>query len=303
MYDSEGYVGTVKDAPPYNTTQLQTIAYDDDTQTPAFTRTYTDRRGNEWVYTFDTSDNNLIEFEDALNHVDSWTYDADQNKLTYTNNLNKTWEYEWDSTANLLSVTNPLGQKTEWTFNSLNQVTSITPALNSSGDVNTNKTVEYFYDDSLNPTKVTEIQEPSTPSGGDPISTYLSYYGHTGNYPEWKGLLEQVIDPNGVTTIFGYDDYGQLAEEDEGFGSPGPGGDGYTQNDYGSNAGGVTVYASSGFGSGSMSYNLNGWPGSSGCVDSQIASTDPNEPILWPDFPTTCTNPSEPAFGRRRLDV
>jgi len=286
VYDLNGLVASVKDPAPF-TSQVQSFAYEPDAQQPAFNRTYADRRGGQTTYKFYTNDNNLIELKDPLNHTNSWAYNATHDKTSYTNALGKTWYYTWDSKANRLTETNPIGQMTAWTFNSLNQLTSITPPLNNMGGTDPDKKVEFFYTDTINPTKLTAIHEPSTPPGGPPAITTMTHYGAVGDHPEWKGLRKELVDPNGVSTRFTYDAYGQPDTMEEG---PITSSGGPVAENYDYNAACWATGGGGGFGGGAVAYNANALViNQSECF---FLSGPPAVP-LWPAFPATCTNPDD----------
>ena len=283
-HSTSGLVDTVKDPSPFQT-QTQTFSYDSDTQQPTFDRVYTDRRGAQWTYKFHTSDNVLIELKDPLLHVTFWQYDSYRNKTSFTNGVLKTWTFTWDAKANLLTITNHLGQKWTWTWNSLNQVTSITPPLNNSGGANNDKKVEFFYDDTTNATAVTRIHEPTTPAGGSPIVTTLTYFGTGDSTPAGsaKGLLKQVVDPNSVKTQYTYDTYGMPDTMKEG--------DNSVDESYDYCNGGTMTGTISDFGGCNLYFNSNGWATSlAQCITRP--ETGPPAEALWTGFPATCSNPT-----------
>jgi RHS repeat-associated protein len=63
---------------------------------------------------------------------------------------------------------------------------------------------------------LTKVIEPANTPGGNPVETEMfHYHSACGDNANWTGLPREVIDPNGVSTSFQYDNYGQPATEIE----------------------------------------------------------------------------------------
>ncbi len=181
--------------------------------------TYTDRRGEDWVFTFNKFNTNLIEVEDPLLHTQSLAYDDPRPQLVhertaYTNALGKTWGAGYDPDGNVESATDPLGNAWAYTYDGLNNLLTITPPGETPGSSNPAKQVSYDYNDEDHPTSPTQVNLPDDGQGNPPASIQLAYYGP--DEPTLVGLLETVTDPNGVGTLYEYDSYGQQWRTTEG---------------------------------------------------------------------------------------
>lgn len=183
---------------------------------------YTDRKNKVWTYNY-SADDNLVSMTNPLSKTWSAAYTATEPQLLHhatsvTNPLNKTWAMVWDEMGNLETSTDPLGHTTTRTYDGLNNLTSVTPPLNDEGDPNPAKTVIIEYEDEFNPTLPTKIIEPSADGYEDPAETIISYHHSDGplmSDPAENGKVERVTDPNGVQTVFEYDDWGQPSQETE----------------------------------------------------------------------------------------
>lgn len=186
------------------------------------TGTYTDVRGNDWIFVTDSAGvppDNLMSVTNPLSETTSYTYstlfDSVKHKVaTITNPLNKTWSYTYDESGNLLTATNPLSNKTTYTYDELNNLRTVTPPADTANTSNTDKTVTYKYCDELHPTSPTEVVLPADGQGNAAVSIVLEYYD--SGVPEAYGELKSITDANGVQTLYEYEAHGHLWRVSEG---------------------------------------------------------------------------------------
>ncbi|GMU38382.1 MAG: hypothetical protein AMXMBFR22_25730 [Phycisphaerae bacterium] len=288
-HSASGAVDTVTDPDTLSTPYVQSFAYTCPTD-PRRT-TYTDRRGNDWLYDWSTT-GTLSKFTNPLSDEQEFTFDMARNLTVYKDGLDNTWTFTYDSKGNLLKTFTPLmpnsGQnptpKTERTYDSLNNLTSITD-----GEGNT---VTLDYDMSGYPTLPTTINIPADGQGNGAAEITMTYFTSSNA----KGQLESVTDTNGVRTEFEYDDWGQLSVYGEG--EP-PGAGPYDQVLYVDptiNSGGQLIGTQDQSGSGaSYCVDLSGYPTCALCTFTIDPGTDEDQTA--PDFPLPpCeVNPPTPA--------
>jgi RHS repeat-associated protein len=128
------------------------------------------------TYSYDST-GGIASETDPDGNTTSFTYDADGNVTSETDPLGHTTTTTYNSLDEPLTVTDPAGIETEYTYDSNGNLTS--------------KTVDGH--DGLTTTSTYTVCESSCPSGFDP------------------GDLESVTDPDGNTTSYTYDTYGDLA--------------------------------------------------------------------------------------------
>ncbi len=262
--------------------------------------TFTDRRGQDWVYRSIREDMTVYPINGPLAWIDnpllqrdSLQWDASRNMTQYTDALGHQWSYTYDARGNLLTAASPLPDEVEtWTYNSVNAATSYKDQYQF--------TTEYRYDLPGYPTLLTEIIEPPDGQGSGSAHTYFDYYvgpplyGTCAPEEECKhGKLKEVIDPNGVVTALDYDEAGQLEYYREGQVAGQYIFQTYTHYDSGSrltsSISGEPTRSASG---GTLSYNANNHPISSRCAYARVTGpTPPGIPqprggVVFPDLPT-----------------
>jgi YD repeat-containing protein len=133
----------------------------------------------------------------------TWSEDPDGNVTTAT----------FDGDGNMLSQTDPEGNTTTWTYNSYNEVTSETPpaTYGSYGTV----TTSYSYDQSAYSSggagNLTSVSTPIVLPSGTDEGTQVTHYVHgDSSHP---GDVTSVVDPDGNTTTYTYDSYGDKTSE------------------------------------------------------------------------------------------
>jgi RHS repeat-associated protein len=154
--------------------------------------------------------NRPYQWDDALDHRSSVTYDANNNITSRTNALNKTRQYTYDKLDRLLTEQNELLDQTNYEYWATGQLKSVTTQLghrtsyeldddgrvaamveargNASGANPADYTWAYQYDEAGNRTRVT-----------DPLGNYSQYaYDAVNN-------LTQVADQRGNATDYSYD--------------------------------------------------------------------------------------------------
>jgi len=222
-YDAEGRLKQVTD--PYQadgtpglTQLMRWESYDPEPYGDGFTLMfYTDRRGNDWEYDYQSAVSPQAQFPDgdlagafppSFGEGLLYEYDYDRNVIAVKdfNGWQHLTEYAYDGNGNLLTRTRDPGGLNlvdSWTYDALNNVTSYTD-----GELNT---VQFFYELSSYPTLLTRIEEPATATL--PVATTDLTYFTSGN---GRSQIESATDPNLVRTQFTYDAWGQLASTVEG---------------------------------------------------------------------------------------
>jgi RHS repeat-associated protein len=161
-----------------------------------FTTTITDPEGNAIVeqYVNGALVGEVRGFGTAQAATTLYTYDpATLGRTSAIDPLGRTSTATFDGDGNQLTATDPLGRTTTWTYNSLRDVTSITDPAGV--------TTSYTYDGAGN--RLTE----STPLvGSSPaVNRAVTYTYGDGSHP---GDVTAVTDPDGKTSTFAYDGYG-----------------------------------------------------------------------------------------------
>ncbi len=259
--------------------------------------TYTNRRGNSWVYTYPEGGSvgvpanaGTLEWVQSPVGMSRYTFDGAFNLISFRDANWNVWSSTYDSRGDRLTLTDPLDHVQTWTYDSVNNVTSHTDAAGN--------TVRYYYDlataNPSRPTLLTRIVEPSDtanpPLGeetGFPV-TQLTYYSN--------GQLESVTDPNGVWTGFEYDQWGQQSKYIEGRWESQVAGGGWNYGNWNTmipaSDGNGTGGSGSGGTGGAGSHDANGNPTSSGCTSDAAAGGGP--PNSWPPMKLPCNTPTIP---------
>ncbi len=150
----------------------------------------------QWNYAYDPTTLGMTSMIDPNGNMTTYTYDGSGNLLTKTDPLGHEWQYTYNSLNEVLTATDPLGVTTTNTYDSAgNLLTTSTPLLNSSGQTIATATTTYTYGDSSNPGLPTAVQDPN---------------GHTTNYTyDSYGDLASVTDPLTNKTTYTYDVLGR----------------------------------------------------------------------------------------------
>ncbi|MCG8408979.1 MAG: hypothetical protein MI923_27555 [Phycisphaerales bacterium] len=218
------YVGhrLVRVTGPTNT--VETFGYAD---TGDVRRTrYTDIRGNAWVTEFG-ADGNLVRNINPLLFEQHYFYEDNRSQLahemtSFQNELGKVWSTTYDDNADILTTTDPLQRRTTYTYDANDNLTSVTPPGATPLSGNAAKKVEIKYLDTNQPTRPTEIVQPTV--GGATGSVTIEYYGPDDDCSfniagferdSWNGLIKSVTEANGVVREFDYDIYGHPRKEVE----------------------------------------------------------------------------------------
>lgn len=186
-------------------TLLQEFAWSAGPGTNEYTTTYTDRRSNDWQLIYDTDQSTLLRMINPLTHSRRFEYDAGRNVSKYIDPLLNEWAATYDSRGNMLSVTTPapFNETKLWTYDTLNNVLTYTDELQN--------TTTFHYEHPTKPTLLTSIVEPGE---NGPVTTVFDYYSDDPEQPDH--MLRMVTDPNGVSTYFGYDQWGHESYYGEG---------------------------------------------------------------------------------------
>jgi len=209
-YDTNGRIVKVTDPSPFSS-QTQEFDYAILTGANKYRTTYTDRRGKDWKYLFDIN-KRVTKRRNPYDQTTEQTYDSGWNIASFINEFSNTWTATYDSAGNMLTLTDPLGHKWTWTYDAYNNVRTITPPLNTSGDPDTGKTVEFRFEDEYvsgklaDATHVTSIIEPADGHGNTAATTTIEWdhVGETTGLPQTIGRVTRVTDANGVETRLSY---------------------------------------------------------------------------------------------------
>ncbi len=231
-YDQEGYLTSIRDG---NNDLIEAVTYNNFGGIIKVNQV-TDEYGNTKTYSYDEvngkttiTDSNFrvstIGYDTAYYETD--TTDADggntttiynsedgQNKYgeeqSKTDRNGYTTEYKWDSKGNIVAVIEPdTSSSSKYWYDEKNN-------LISTCDENGNYTY-YIYDSTQTyllkeviPLNGTDIYSSSADQDKFSIKSY-TYYQPGENGYSIKGLLKSVTDPEGYTTTYTYDQYGNIA--------------------------------------------------------------------------------------------
>ncbi len=209
-HSASGAVDTVTDPDTLSTPYTQSFAYTCPTD-PRRT-TYTDRRGNDWLYDW-SSTGTLSTFTNPLSDEQEFAFDTARNLTSYKDALDHEWTFTYDSKGNLLKTFTPLmpnsggtpTPKTERTYDSYNNLASITD-----GEGNT---VTIDYDLGSYPTLPTTITLPADGEGNAALEIELSYYDEESDangelFEVWMREIREEQDI--LLARFYYDEWGQV---------------------------------------------------------------------------------------------
>jgi RHS repeat-associated protein len=150
------------------------------------------------TYTYD-SQGHRTQAVDPLGNTTNWTYDAAGNPLTRLDaavgGVRPTTTYSYDSSNHLTQVTDPRGFVTTATYDSTTK--NLLSVSRQVGGGVPDAVTSYAYADAANPGMPTQITSPRG------YVTTLAYDG--------RGNLSRSTVDGTVTTLFGYDWFGRLA--------------------------------------------------------------------------------------------
>jgi RHS repeat-associated protein len=154
------------------------------------TTTVTDGLGHSTVHDYDVR-NTLTNQTNALAASSSKAFDHNFHPTSSTDALNHTSQMEWsEDGANLTKTIDALGHPTTLEYNPLNNLTHTTDALQH--------TTVYTYTGTL------------LTSFADALGKVTFYeYTTAADAPQPPNLLKSVTDPNGLTTSYLYNEFGQ----------------------------------------------------------------------------------------------
>jgi RHS repeat-associated protein len=196
-YDSSGRVD-------WQTDQLGRQTSFDYTSVPGSTL-ITDPNGNVRLdeYTYGLLTATLRGYGSSSMSSTYYRYDPDTlGQIKVINGDGKITSTSYDANGNPTASTDPLGRTTSYTYNSLNQVTSVTEPKQVNGVAVRNTT---SYDAAGN---LLTHSAPLLDATGAVTGTATTTYHHDD--PAHPGDVTSITDPNGHTTVDGYDSFGDL---------------------------------------------------------------------------------------------
>jgi RHS repeat-associated protein len=227
-YDSEGYllsktypggqtVTNILDA-NHRITQntdpegrSRTFAFPTDTTPTVLSTTFTEKNGNDWIYTYDTTTGVVLSKTDPEGFTTSYTWDSNKNMLSKTEPGNVVTSYTYDSLGNVLTVTDALNRVTTFTYNSFGRILTATGPRD---------TIENTYDAYGNLIQVKNFDDALTfyeyNSIGQVTKITDALNRETNFVYDANGLLTNRTPPSGVTQSFTYDANGNLLTMTEG---------------------------------------------------------------------------------------
>jgi RHS repeat-associated protein len=167
----------------------------------ATTTTVTDPRGLVEVQTYSGGQLSSLVKASGTSQAATWSYTYNPTTLgvaTVVDPNSKTTSYSYDQAGNLTQVVDPLGRTTSSVYNVFGEPTSATTPTALSSPAT--ETTTYTY------TSAGDLLTAAAPLAGTSQTRTTSYtYGD----PVHPGDVTGVTDPDGHTTTFGYDSYGQ----------------------------------------------------------------------------------------------
>lgn len=221
-YDDDGYLLTKTDPEEFTITNTydddhrimgstdpnsltKSITYPTDTSTTELTTIVTEKDGNDWTYTYDTSVGVLVSKTDPAGYTASYTWDSAKNMQSKTEPGNVVTSYSYDDEGNILTMTDALSRVTTFTYNSYGQILTATGPRG---------TIENTYDDSGNLTQIKNVDDTVTQfaysSKGQVTQMTDALSRITTFVYDSTGLLTSVTPPSGITQSLTYDANGNV---------------------------------------------------------------------------------------------
>ncbi|WP_078429744.1 choice-of-anchor L domain-containing protein [Alkalihalobacterium alkalinitrilicum] len=199
-FDEAGRVIAQKDSK----NQQGQFEYDEDMEEGRLVTTFTDRKGNQTIFTY----NNLYQLlsrTDELGNTKRFEYDSHGNKVKEIDEGGNLTTFSYDDRGNVTSITDALGRTTKMTYDARNNLLSVE---NAKGDKHS-----FSYNERNQVTKVTDPQGNSVNLEYDQqglLTKNTAPKGGTTNFTYHQGLVRTMVDSNGNTTTFEFDQIGQL---------------------------------------------------------------------------------------------
>ncbi|MGX2952057.1 hypothetical protein ACWAU3_02280 [Shewanella sp. JL219SE-S6] len=211
-----------------------------DFNTTGNAQTIVDPRGKSWRYTFD-AEGQLLTETDPLHRKTTYQYDKVGNLVKIINPDNSEEVFTYNARNQVQSVTDPYGKVRQYKHNAMGVVTEFIDELGKSSSMVMDRSgrPSYRIDGNQNKTEITSGKDPETNQGAfDHLRrvdypTYSQVYQYDNrNQAAQVTVLEsdrsstygfqydptgRVIvstDPNGHSTYYTYDAFGNLVEED-----------------------------------------------------------------------------------------
>ena len=221
-YDDDGYLLTKTDPEGFTITNsydtdhrilgstdpnslTKAISYPTDTSATELTTTVTEKDGNDWTYSYDTSAGVLDSKTNGEGYTTSYTWDSDKNLLSKTEPGTAVTSYTYDDEGNVLTMTDALSHVTTFTYNSYGQILTATGPRG---------TIENSYDDNGNLIQIKNYDDTVTQfaynSKGQVIQMVDALSRITTFVYDSTGLLTSVTPPSGITQSLTYDANGNI---------------------------------------------------------------------------------------------
>jgi RHS repeat-associated protein len=183
--------------------QLLRLSYDT-RQPEQILTTVTNRLGATQVYVHNNH-YQLLQVQDELGQVTSYTYDELGRRRTATDGNHQTTTFDYDDYGNLTTLTDAEGHQTQWGYDEQQNLISVT---NTRG-----KTIQFQYDTNNNLVRITDPLNQTTTyhyNEHGQLLTQTSPRQGVTHYDYTQGQLTRLTTPTGTSYTLGYDAAGRL---------------------------------------------------------------------------------------------
>ncbi|NJO16764.1 MAG: RHS repeat-associated core domain-containing protein [Thioploca sp.] len=176
----------------------------DTSQPEQIITTVTNRLGATQVYVHNNH-YQLLQVQDELGQVTSYTYDELGRRRTATDGNHQTTTFDYDDHGNLTTLTDAAGHQTHFSYDEQQNLVSATNTRS--------KTIQLNYDTNNNLVRVTDPLNQTTTyhyNEHGQLLTQTSPRQGVTHYEYTQGQLTRLTTPTGITYTLGYDAAGRL---------------------------------------------------------------------------------------------